>query len=69
MAAKPHDPNDPILCACSGTRRSYIEQLYRQGMDIDAISRHTGALTGCGGCEWDITGFLLELQKQTSKKD
>jgi hypothetical protein len=32
-------------------------------MDIDAISRYTGAISGCGGCEWDISGLLIELAK------
>lgn len=30
---------------------------------MDAISRHTGALSGCGGCEWDIAEFIEELVK------
>lgn len=63
MATNQHDLNDPVLCACSGTRRSLVEQLHRQGMDIDAISRYTGAISGCGGCEWDISGLLIELVK------
>jgi coenzyme F420-reducing hydrogenase gamma subunit len=33
-------------------------------MDINAISRWTGALSGCGGCEWDIADFLKELAEQ-----
>lgn len=49
------------MCHCSGTRREYIRQLFEQGMDIQAISRWTGALSGCGGCEWDIADFLKEL--------
>jgi NAD(P)H-nitrite reductase large subunit len=53
--------SDEVMCHCSGTRRMYIQQLYQQGMDIDAISRWTGALSGCGGCEWDIADFLKQL--------
>lgn len=67
MASTSNDPNDPVLCACSGTKRSLIERLHHQGMDIDAISRQTGALSGCGGCEWDISGLLIELAKQDSE--
>jgi bacterioferritin-associated ferredoxin len=37
-------------------------------MDMEAISRWTGALSGCGGCEWDIAPFLKELAEQQSKK-
>ncbi|BBE49671.1 hypothetical protein OYT1_ch0095 [Ferriphaselus amnicola] len=56
------------MCHCSGTRRSYIQSLFEQGKDIAAISRWTGALSGCGGCEWDIADFLKELDAKTSKK-
>jgi bacterioferritin-associated ferredoxin len=55
---------DVILCSCSGTTRSHIERLFNQGMDMDAISRWTGAVSGCGGCEWDIEGLLIMLAKQ-----
>jgi NAD(P)H-nitrite reductase large subunit len=55
-------PEDPVMCSCSGTRRAYIQRLYQEeGMDLPAISRWTGALSGCGGCEWDIADFLKEL--------
>lgn len=57
-------PDNPVMCYCSGTRREYIQSLYNQGMDIQSISRWTGALSGCGGCEWDICDFLKELAKQ-----
>lgn len=57
------DP-DEVLCFCSGTKRCEIEKLFRQGFDLQAISRKTGALSGCGGCEWDIEQFLKELADQ-----
>lgn len=57
-------PDDGVMCHCSGTRRGYIQRLFEQGMDIDAISRWTGALSGCGGCEWDIAAFLKELAER-----
>jgi bacterioferritin-associated ferredoxin len=57
----PPDP-DEILCFCSGTKRREIEKLFREGYDQQAISRKTGALSGCGGCEWDIEQFLKELE-------
>jgi NAD(P)H-nitrite reductase large subunit len=53
--------SDEVMCHCSGTRRMYIQRLHEQGMDIHAISRWTGALSGCGGCEWDIADFLKQL--------
>jgi len=34
---------------------------------MDAISRKTGAISGCGGCEWDIEQFLNELADQQNK--
>lgn len=55
---------DLVMCHCSGTKRDNIKNLFEQGMDINAISRWTGALSGCGGCEWDIADFLKELAEQ-----
>ena len=55
------DPEDEVMCHCSGTKRNNIQNLFEQGMDMDAISNWTGVLTGCGGCEWDIADFLKEL--------
>jgi len=37
-------------------------------MDVDAISRWTGALSGCGGCEWDIADFLKDLSEQKNTR-
>ena len=59
--AKHADPADEIMCQCSGTTRGNIQNLFEQGLNLDGISRWTGVLTGCGGCEWDITEFLAEL--------
>ncbi|GAB4240982.1 MAG: hypothetical protein Kow0032_28940 [Methyloligellaceae bacterium] len=53
--------DDDILCPCSGTRRGQIRTYFLLGLDIDAISRKTGILTGCGGCEWDIAEYLKTL--------
>jgi len=55
---------DEIICHCSGTRRDAVQSLFEQGMDMYAISRWTGALSGCGGCEWDIDQLLKELAEQ-----
>jgi len=62
-----NQPADDVLCQCSGTKRATIQNLFEQGLDIQAISRWTGALSGCGGCEWDIADFLKELAAQQSK--
>lgn len=58
---QPIAPADMVMCHCSGAKRGNIQTLFEQGMDVDAISRWTGALSGCGGCEWDIAAFLKEL--------
>lgn len=59
---------DEIMCPCSGTTRGKIQSLFEQGLDMDAISRKTGALTGCGGCEWDIAQLLNELVEQRNNR-
>ncbi|WP_051938105.1 (2Fe-2S)-binding protein [Ferriphaselus sp. R-1] len=58
-----------VMCSCSGTRRAYIQRLYQEeGMDLPAISRWTGALSGCGGCEWDIADFIKQLDAASGKE-
>ncbi len=64
MSLPNENPADEVMCHCSGTKRGYIENLFEQGMDINAISRWTGALSGCGGCEWDIAQFLRDLSER-----
>ncbi|MDD2720085.1 MAG: (2Fe-2S)-binding protein [Gallionella sp.] len=61
MSTDKPNPTDEVMCHCSGTKRENIRQLAEQGMDMHAISRWTGALSGCGGCEWDIADFLKEV--------
>ncbi len=52
---------DEIICDCSGTTRGKILSLIEQGViDPEIISRKTGALSGCGSCEWDIEAILDE---------
>lgn len=59
--------NDPVntgevICDCSGTTRGKIISLAEQGIvDTDTISRKTGAISGCGSCEYDIENLLDEL--------
>ncbi|GAB4296926.1 MAG: hypothetical protein Kow0083_09760 [Methylophaga sp.] len=54
------DP-DEVVCDCSGTTRGKILSLVAEGIiDSDTISRKTGALSGCGSCEWDIEAILDE---------
>ncbi|MFH2139661.1 MAG: (2Fe-2S)-binding protein [Pseudomonadota bacterium] len=56
------------MCHCSGTGRAYIRSLFEQGMGVEAISRWTGAQSGCGGCEWDIADFLKNLSEQKNTR-
>ena len=68
MNTKNTDPENEVICPCSGTKRGNIQNLFEQGMDIDAISRWTGAVSGCGGCEWDIAEFLKDLEQKKKSK-
>jgi bacterioferritin-associated ferredoxin len=58
------NPAGEIICACSGTTRGQVYDLVQQGKDLDAISRWTGAKTGCGGCDWDLEVFVNALLAQ-----
>ena len=49
---------------CSGTTRAKVRLLFEQGLDAEAISRRTGALSGCGGCEWEIADMLKALAEE-----
>jgi NAD(P)H-nitrite reductase large subunit len=71
MNTKNENPADGVMCHCSGTKRGNIQSLFEQGMDMNAISRWTGALSGCGGCEWDIAALLNKLtdRQNNSLKD
>lgn len=64
MTSKPALTEDPVLCQCSGTTQSYIAALVKQGLDVATISQRSGALTGCGGCEWDIVTLVNALSAQ-----
>ena len=64
--AESNDIVNDIMCTCSGTTRGQIYDLVQQGKDIDAISRWTGAKSGCGGCDWDIEVFVNALNETKS---
>ncbi|HAD32171.1 MAG TPA: (2Fe-2S)-binding protein [Methylophaga sp.] len=56
------DRADEVICDCSGTTRGKIISLFEQGIvDTDTISRKTGAISGCGSCDYDIENLLDEL--------
>ena len=67
MNTKSADAPDEVICSCSGTTRAEIHTLFIQGMDMEAISRRTGAISGCGGCEWDIAECLANLKATQAK--
>ena len=64
MSNSKNNPDDEILCFCSGVKRGKIRELYRQGFELQGIAEMTGAMTGCGGCEWEIEYFLKELERE-----
>jgi bacterioferritin-associated ferredoxin len=67
--SKPLNDDDEVMCFCSGTTRGDIERLFREGLSQDAISRRTGALSGCAGCEWDVAELLKQLAEQNPKPE
>lgn len=58
---------DEIRDPCTGTTRGQIEKLFNEGLDLDAISRIIGALSGCAGCEWDVAQFLKVLAERQAQ--
>ena len=64
MSTNNPDSPDEVICPCTGTTRGQVEKLFNEGLDLDAISRRTGALSGCAGCEWDVAQLLKALSEQ-----
>ncbi|MBN45232.1 MULTISPECIES: (2Fe-2S)-binding protein [unclassified Methylophaga] len=57
-----HQNLDEVICDCSGTTRGKIISLVEQGIvDSDTISRKTGAISGCGSCDYDIEMLLDDI--------
>jgi bacterioferritin-associated ferredoxin len=63
MATINNDSDDEIMCECSGTKRSDIERMFFDGLDLAAISRKTGVFTGCAGCESEIESYFKALSE------
>ncbi len=56
---------DEAICICSGTTKRKVLQLIDEGLNtLDAISRRTGAHSGCGGCEYELEEILQEALNQ-----
>ncbi|MGZ5052803.1 MAG: (2Fe-2S)-binding protein [Methylobacter sp.] len=50
-----------IVCYCTGTTKTQIKQLVKNGVrTLEEISHHTGACTGCGGCDVSVMELLAE---------
>ena len=64
MSAIKVNDEDEVVCMCSGTTRAKVRSLFEQGLDAEAISRRTGALSGCGGCEWEIADMLKAFAEE-----
>lgn len=55
---------DQVICDCSGTTKFKIEHLIDNGKDnLNAISRATGAASGCGSCDILIMEILAQKGK------
>jgi NAD(P)H-nitrite reductase large subunit len=69
MTADNHDTDaelDMVICDCSGTTKRKILQLIEEGSDtVDAVSRKTGAQSGCGGCEYDLELIFQQHRSNT----
>jgi len=61
---------EEILCPCSGTRVRQIRRYVERGIvDVTAISEGTGALSGCGGCEFDVLEALAILKAEVGEQN
>ena len=55
----PDSAPDALICSCHVVSRSEIDAARTHGhTTLDAIARHTGASTGCGGCRPDLQALL-----------
>jgi NAD(P)H-nitrite reductase large subunit len=63
------DSKEDRICACSGTTIGQIKRLIDKGIvDMEAISRATGACSGCGACDTDILALLAEYSVPVSPR-
>jgi len=57
------DQEHKALCLCSGTTKHEIRKLIEDGTtNLERISRITGAMSGCGGCEADLRELVEDHQ-------
>lgn len=60
-------PDDPVMCSAAALGATTSSLYLEESKDLQAISRWTGALFGCGGYEWDIADFLKKLAEKRGK--
>jgi len=54
---------DDIICGCTGTTKEKITQLIQSGTSkLTEIADKTGATTGCGACDVNISDFIKQHQ-------
>ncbi len=54
----PKEQENEVICDCTGTTKEKVLSLIKQKADLDKISSATGATTGCGSCDYDITCLI-----------
>lgn len=64
MTTENTNPEDEVMCHCSGTKRGDIQTLFEQGKDMDAISRWTGASRGAVAASGTFQIFFTILQSK-----
>jgi bacterioferritin-associated ferredoxin len=56
---------EDVICYCSGTTKEQINALIVQGIiELDPISRQTGACSGCGACDVVIMELIAEHERK-----
>ena len=60
---------EDIICYCSGTKRTKIEQLLARGINtMDKIANETGATTGCGACDYLVLALIAQSARDVTDK-
>jgi assimilatory nitrate reductase electron transfer subunit len=53
-----HLPSSAVICRCNTVSKGKLVAAWRAGAtDVDALSKVTRAVTGCGGCRQAVTGI------------
>ncbi len=58
---------DEMLCKCGGVTRAQVDYWFGQGVcTLEGLSRKTGAVSGCGGCEPELLAALAAAENNMS---